>query len=73
MVFCGEGLLRHAVSEYVEHNHHDRPHYYGIGNIIRSRSSGRVERSERLPRDGPISCRDRLEGLLCLDRRKEGA
>ncbi len=60
MIFFGEGSLRRAVSEYVDHYHVERAHQ-GIGN----------ERIERVGgvREGGIVCDERLGGLLKCYRR----
>jgi len=58
----GEGHLRRAVREYVEHYHGERNHQ-GIGNRLIDSS-----RSE-LQREGSIECRERLGGLLRYYRR----
>jgi len=54
----GEASLRHALTPYVEHVHHERPHQ-GLGNVLRFPSSSPDGR-----RTGPIQCRARLGGLL---------
>jgi putative transposase len=54
----GEGALRHALKEYVDHYHHERPHQ-GKGNALLF--SGPRQRSQG---EGPLRCRERLGGLL---------
>ena len=58
----GEGHLRRAVREYVDHYHHERNHQ-GIGNRLIPQSSN----PRRLA--GRIECRERLGGLLRYGRR----
>ena len=58
LILFGEGALRHALQEYVEHYHHERPHQ-GEGNIVLMPVA-----DHRQPRDGPVRCRERLGGLL---------
>ena len=57
LILIGEGSLRRAVREFVEHYHHERNHQ-GLGN--------RLILSPATPgsRDGPIKCRQRLGGML---------
>ncbi len=59
MVFFGEASLRHAVAEYIEHYHLERPHQ-GKGNEILFPTAPLGD----IPRDGPIICQQRLGGLL---------
>src|SRR5882757_10065406 len=68
MIFFGEASLRHAVTEYIEHYHAERPHQ-GIGNVIPFPA---VQNDNQL-RDGPVVCRERLGGLLRSYRRKAAA
>ncbi len=68
MIFFGEASLRHAVTEYIEHYHAERPHQ-GIGNII----PFPTKRPDHQPRDRPVVCRERLGGLLKSYHRKEAA
>jgi transposase InsO family protein len=58
LVLFGEGALRHALHEYVEHYHHERNHQ-GKGNVLLFPSAGARRKSE-----GPLQCRERLGGLL---------
>ena len=58
LILFGEASLRHALTEYVEHFHHER-NQQGKGNVLlfplaRQRSQNK----------GPIQCRERLGGLL---------
>lgn len=55
MIFFGARQLQRAVHEYVEHYNRERNHQ-GLGN--------RLLQSCRLPRSGPIQCRERLGGML---------
>ena len=64
LILFGEGALRHALKEYVDHYHHERPHQ-GKDNVLllpvpTQRSQG----------EGPIRCRERLGGLLKYYHRK---
>jgi hypothetical protein len=67
MIFFGEPSLRHAVTQYIEHYHSERPHQ-GIGNVIPF-----PDDADDCPRDGPILCKERLGGLLRSYHRKEAA
>jgi putative transposase len=58
LILFGEASLRHALTQYVEHFHHERPHQ-GQGNVLLFPSSSPSGR-----RTGPIQCRARLGGLL---------
>jgi putative transposase len=57
MILFGEGSLRKAIREFVEHYHRER-NDQGLGNrlILEHESSG--------GRGGPIRCRQRLGGIL---------
>ena len=57
LLLIGEGSLRRAIREFVDHYHHERNHQ-GLGNqlILPPPVPGRPH--------GPISCRQRLGGLL---------
>ena len=57
LLLIGEGLLRRAIREFVDHYHHERNHQ-GLGNRLILPPPGPVQ-----PR-GPISCRQRLGGML---------
>ena len=56
MILFGEGSLRKAIHEFVEHYHRERNHQE-LGNrlIIEDESGGSC---------GPIQCRQRLGGML---------
>ncbi len=58
LILCGEASLRHALTQYVAHFHHER-HHQGKGNVLLfpGVSQGRVCQ-------GPMRCRQRLGGLL---------
>jgi transposase InsO family protein len=58
LILCGEASLRHALTHYVAHVHHERNHQ-GKGNVLLFP----VVRQEK-ERQGPIQCRERLGGLL---------
>ncbi len=68
MIFFGEASLRHAVGEYIEHYHHERPHQ-GLGNTILFPT----EKISFGSRDSPVVCRQRLGVLLRFYHRKEAA
>src|SRR6266853_1539796 len=58
LILFGEGSLRHALTQYVAHFHHERNHQ-GKGNVLlfpQPSSAGEHE--------GTIQCRERLGGLL---------
>jgi transposase InsO family protein len=58
LILCGEASLRHALTQYVAHVHHERNHQ-GKGNaLLLPMVSPDAERA------GPIQCRERLGGLL---------
>ena len=58
LILFGEGALRHALQEFVEHYHQERPHQ-GMGNgMLIPLPSAYVEH------EGSIRCRERLGGLL---------
>jgi transposase InsO family protein len=59
MIFFGEASLRHAITEYIEHYHHERTHQ-GKENLLLFPQPP----SDPSPRDGPIKCKHRLGGLL---------
>ena len=58
MILCGEASLRHALTHYVEHFHHERNHQ-GKGNVLLFPTV-----SQDTVRQGPVQCRERLGGLL---------
>jgi len=57
VVLFGEGSLRRALGEYVEHYHAERNHQ-GKGNILL------FPRRANLHHEKPVQCRERLGGLL---------
>ncbi len=59
MVFFGEASLHHAVTQYLEHFHHQRPHQ-GKSNLILFPSHP----VDLKPRDGPVRRKQRLGGVL---------
>jgi hypothetical protein len=58
LILFGETSLRHALTQYVAHFHHERNHQ-GKGNMLLFP----VDRHDA-PCEGPIQCRERLGGLL---------
>ena len=58
LILFGEASLRHVLTQYVEHFHHERNHQ-GKGNVLLFPvvSSGTA-------RQGPVECRERLGGVL---------
>jgi len=54
MIFVGQASLDHAVSEFVEHYHDERPHQGLANKLIRGRSAG----------EGVVDMNERLGGLL---------
>jgi transposase InsO family protein len=58
LILFGEASLRHALRQYMEHFHHERPHQ-GKGNVVLMPIP-----DHRQQRDGPISCHERLGGLM---------
>jgi putative transposase len=58
MILFGEASLRHALTQYVIHFHHERNHQ-GKGNVLLFPVV-----SPAPEREGPIQCRERLGGLL---------
>jgi transposase InsO family protein len=58
LILFGEASLRHVLTQYVEHFHHERNHQ-GKGNILLFPTSSHAP--ELI---GPIQCRERLGGLL---------
>jgi putative transposase len=59
MIRFGEDSLRHAVMEYIEHYHHERPHRGKDNRLLFP-----LQPSDPKPRDGVVRCRERLRGLL---------
>lgn len=57
LVFLGEGHLRRAVSDYVQHYHMERPHQ-GLGNKLIAPAKDITDTT------GTIECHERLGGLL---------
>jgi transposase InsO family protein len=63
LILFSERSLRHAVDQYIEHYHDERPHQ-GIGNQP-------IERAViELPPAASAECRKRLGGLLCSYERR---
>jgi putative transposase len=60
LIPLGEGHLRRAVSEYVEHYHGERNHQ-GVGNRLLMPAAGMTRSTND---NEPIECRERLGGLL---------
>jgi putative transposase len=58
LILFGEASLRHALTQYVQHFHHERNHQ-GKGNVLLFPAV-----SQDTEREGPIQCRERLGGLL---------
>src|SRR3989442_8105653 len=58
MILCGEASLRHVLTQYVEHFHHERNHQ-GKGNVLLFPAS-----SQNSEGKGAIHGRERLGGLL---------
>ena len=58
LILFGEASLRHALTQYVEHFHHERNHQ-GKGNVLLFPVV-----SQNPECTGPIQCRERLGGLL---------
>jgi putative transposase len=58
LILFGEASLRHALTQYVEHFHHERNHQ-GKGNVLLFPLS-----SQETECGGQIQCRERLGGLL---------
>ncbi len=57
MIFFGEGSLRRAIREFLQHYHHERNHQ-GLGNRL-------IDPGEEVNvSEGEITCRARLGGLL---------
>ncbi len=62
MVIFGGRHLRLALSEYVVHYHTERNHQSKGNNLL-------VDPPQLAANDGPISCRERLGGMLKFYRR----
>jgi transposase InsO family protein len=58
LIVFGEASLRHVLTQYVEHFHHEWNHQ-GRGNVLLFPAVGQGP-----AREGPIQCRERLGGLL---------
>jgi len=58
LILFGEASLRHALTQYVAHFHHERNHQ-GKGNVLLFPTV-----NQDAERAGPIQCRERLGGLL---------
>jgi hypothetical protein len=58
VILFGEASLHHALTQYVEHFHHERNHQ-GKGNVLLVPVA-----SPGTARQGPVQCRERLGGLL---------
>ena len=58
LILFGEASLRHALTQYVEHCHHERNHQ-GKGNVLLFPAFS----SDTAPQ-GPMQCHERLGGLL---------
>jgi putative transposase len=58
LILFGEGALRHALQEYVEHYQRERPHQ-GKNNVVLMPAADHGQQ-----RDGPVRCQERLGGLL---------
>src|SRR5215472_13276251 len=58
LILFGERSLRHVLTQYMEHFHHERNHQ-GKGNVLLFPAV-----SQEAEREGPMQCRERLGGLL---------
>jgi putative transposase len=58
LILFGEASLRHVLTQYVEHFHHERNHQ-GKGNVLLFPTISHDPECT-----GPIQCRERLGGLL---------
>ena len=58
MMLFGKASLRHVLTQYVEHFHHER-HHQGKGNVLLFPAV-----SQSTEQQGPMQCRERLGGLL---------
>ncbi len=63
-IICGENALRHMVSEYMSHYHHER-HHQGLPNVIPF-----PEPRPANDQEGPVECYERLGGTLKFYRRR---
>ena len=57
MILVGEGSLRKAIHEFIEHYHQERNHQ-ALGNRLI------VEQEPGADKSGAIQCRQRLGGML---------
>ncbi len=64
MIFVGQGLLRRAVAEYMDHYHHERNHQ-GLDNVL-------IRPPPRLGA-GKVGRKQRLGGMLNFYCREEAA
>ena len=60
VILFGEASLRHVLTQYVEHFHHERNHQ-GKSNVLLFPSGSSRHSSQGA---GPMQCRERLGGLL---------
>ena len=67
LIFFGEASLRRAIDQYMEHYHGERNHQSRGNVILMPVADDRVGAT-----DGPISCRQRLGGLLRFYHRRAG-
>ena len=58
LILFGEASLRHALTQYVAHFHHERNHQGKANALLFPTVSPDAERT------GPIHCHERLGGLL---------
>jgi len=58
LILFGEASLRHALTQYVDHYHHER-HHRGKGNVLLCPAISQDTECE-----GPIQWHERLGGLL---------
>ena len=58
LIVCGETSLRHALTQYVAHVHHER-HHQGKGNVLLFPTV-----NQDAEHAGPLQCHERLGGLL---------
>jgi transposase InsO family protein len=64
LILFGEASLRHALTQYVQHLHHERQQQ-GKGNVLLFPMV-----SQETARQGPLQCHERLGGLLQYYTRK---
>jgi hypothetical protein len=58
LILFGEASLRHALTQYVAHFHHERNHQ-GMDNVLLFPTV-----NQHAERAGPLQCHERLGGLL---------